>query len=309
MTDRAAIVDCGTNTIRLLIADSNGNGGLVEQDREVQIVRLGQGIDATGEFHPDALQRTFAAVDDYAATIGRYGVPADRVRFLVTSAGRDAGNRDVFFDGIKRRLGAAPDVINGMTEAGLSFRGALSGIRNTDDPVLVMDIGGGSTELILGTGTGAISGATSLNIGSVRLTERCWTADPPAADDLAQAVTIVDGMLDQQDIGWARLGTWIGVAGTVTTLAAVHLDLDSYDRSRVHGHRIGPDDLDALYRRLAAMPAAAIEQLPTVPAKRADVLTAGTLIAARIAARVGAELTVSESDILDGAALELFASG
>jgi exopolyphosphatase/guanosine-5'-triphosphate,3'-diphosphate pyrophosphatase len=308
MTNRAAIIDCGTNTIRLLIADRDGSGGLTEQQRKVQIVRLGQGIDATGEFHPDALQRTFAATDEYAGVIERYKVPADRVRFLATSASRDAGNRDVFFDGIRRRIGVTPDVIDGLTEAKLSFRGALSGITNTEDPVLVMDIGGGSCELIVGS-SGGVSQAASLNIGSVRLTERCWTADPPARQDLAQAAAIVDGMLDQQNIDWENLASWIGVAGTVTTLAAVHLGLDSYDRSRVHGHRIGPDDLDALYRRLSTMSAAAIRQSPTVPAKRADVLTAGGLIAARVSARVGIDLTVSESDILDGAALELFESG
>lgn len=306
----AAIIDCGTNTIRLLIAEPGRRGGLVEHERHVQIVRLGQDIDATGEFHPDALQRTFAALDGYADTITSWGVPTGRTRFLATSAGRDARNRDLFFDGIRHRLGVEPEVITGMTEARLSFRGALSGIEHPDHPVLVTDIGGGSTELILGSGSGALSQARSLNIGSVRLTERCWSADPPTGEDLDSATRITDDQLAQPALDWTDVRSWVGVAGTLTTLASVHLDLPAYDRKQVHGHRIPSAELHALYRRLAAMPAETIAQLPTVPPKRADVITAGSLIATRIADRLGTgELTVSETDILDGAALELFESG
>lgn len=308
-SERVGVVDCGTNTIRLLIAEPDGHGGLREHDRQVQIVRLGQNIDATGEFHPDALQRTFAAADGYADMITSWSVPRDRVRFLATSASRDARNRDIFFDGIRQRLGAEPEVITGTAEARLAFRGALSGIEHPDEPVLVMDIGGGSTELITGTASGVVSSATSLDIGSVRLTERCWTADPPTNTDLASAAEFTDTRLDRLDIDWRDIRSWIGVAGTLTTLAAVHLELPRYDREQVHRHRISSGDLHALYDRLSSMPSEAIAQFPTVPSKRADVITAGTLIATRISGRLGAaQLTVSETDILDGAALELFES-
>ena len=178
MTTVAAI-DCGTNSIRLLIA-SPLPGGLDDLDRRTEIVRLGQGVDATGEFHPDALRRTFAVVEQYAKLINDAGVPPDRVHFVATSASRDARNRQEFFDGVQRRLGVQPDVISGDKEAQLSFLGALSRVRPTGEPVLVMDIGGGSTELITGSAQGELQSAISLDIGSVRLTERHLKISPPA---------------------------------------------------------------------------------------------------------------------------------
>lgn len=308
MTDRprVAAVDCGTNSIRLLIAESDGVGGLVEIDRQTTIVRLGQGVDATGEFHPDALARTFAATDGYAERIRAAGVPVAGVHFVATSAARDAANREEFFAGIQARLGVRPDVITGDNEARLSFIGALSRSRPSAQPVLVMDIGGGSTELIVGSATGTVTSAVSLDIGSVRLTERCLKASPPAAAGLAAAAAHVDELLDGSGVDFAAIGSWIGVAGTATTLAGVHLQLATYDREQVHGARLPRTDLDAMLARLSAMSVAEIRALPSMHPGRADVITAGTLIAVRVASRLAVpELTVSESDILDGIALGL----
>ena len=308
MTDRprVAAVDCGTNSIRLLVAESDGAGGLVDLDRQTTIVRLGQGVDATGEFRPDALARTFAATDRYAELIRAAGVPRGGVRFVATSASRDAANREEFFAGIESRLGVRPDIISGDTEALLSFTGALSRSRPGSEPVLVMDIGGGSTELIVGSAAGALESAISLDIGSVRLTERFLKTSPPAAADLAAAAAHVDSLLDGSGVDFAGVGSWIGVAGTATTLAGVYLGLETYDRERVHGARLPHAELDAMLGRLSAMTVAEIRALPSMHPGRADVVTAGTLIAARVAARLSVpELIVSESDILDGIALGL----
>ena len=301
-----AAVDCGTNSIRLLIADGDGDGGLVDLDRRLEIVRLGQGIDASGEFHPDALARTFAAVERYAARIAAAGVPADRIHFAATSAARDAGNRDAFFAGVRERLGVDPDVISGDAEAELSFVGALSRIRPAAEPVLVMDVGGGSTELITGSADGVIDQAVSLDIGSVRLTERFLRNSPPSPEDLARAAGYVDELLAGSGIDLAAVGSWVGVAGTVTTMATVHLGLTDYDRDLVHGSVIPTGDVAALLSRLAGLNVAEIRALGGMHPQRADVITAGSLIAARVAAQVPTPaLVVSESDILDGMALEL----
>ena len=309
MNGPLAIIDCGTNTIRLLVAEDDGGGRLSELDRQTKIVRLGQGVDATGEFHPDALARTFAQAEHYARVIRDHDIPADRIRFIATSASRDVSNRDEFFDGIRERLGVTPDVITGDEEAALSFAGAISGAQDPRTPVLVTDIGGGSTELIIGNAGGTTDHAVSLDIGSVRVTERFLPGDPPSADDLDRAAAYVDQLLAAEKIDWPEVRTWIGVAGTLTTLAAVDLDLTEYDRSKVHGHRIKITDLGSIFDRLSSMSATQIEQLATVEPQRADVITAGALIANRIAARLTVEsLTVSEADILDGAALELINS-
>ncbi|MFL6028395.1 MAG: exopolyphosphatase [Friedmanniella sp.] len=305
---RVAAVDCGTNSIRLLIAEAGTDGSLVDLDRRTEIVRLGQGVDATGEFHPDALTRTFAATDAYAALIRDAGIPSSRVRFVATSASRDARNREIFFAGIHDRLGVTPEVITGDTEAELSFSGALSRVRPPAEPVLVIDIGGGSTELIVGAG-GAVQSAVSLDIGSVRLTERFLKTSPPSAEAVAEAAAYVDGLLDGTDVDFAAIGTWIGVAGTATTLAGVHLQLEQYDRERVHGTLIPVPALHALFDRLVTSTVAQIRALPSMHPGRADVVTAGTLIAVRIADRLDVPgWLVSESDILDGIALELLHS-
>ena len=303
---RVAAIDCGTNSIRLLIAEAGTDGGLVELDRRTEIVRLGQGVDATGEFHPDALDRTFAATDAYAALIRDAGVPSSRIRFVATSASRDARNREVFFAGIRDRLGVTPEVITGDTEAQLSFAGALSRVQPGAEPVLVMDIGGGSTELILGSAAGVVQSAVSLDIGSVRLTERFLRTNPPAPQAVDEAAAYVDGLLDRTGLDLSAVGTWIGVAGTATTLAGVHLRLEQYDREQVHGAVLPVPALHALFDQLVGSTVADIRALPSMHPGRADVVTAGTLIAVRIADRLPvAGLLVSESDILDGTALEL----
>jgi exopolyphosphatase / guanosine-5'-triphosphate,3'-diphosphate pyrophosphatase len=300
---RVAAIDCGTNSIRLLIAEPDGSGGLNDLQRRLEVVRLGQGVDASGEFHPDALRRTFAAVDEYAELIKKADVPVDKVHFVATSATRDVQNRDSFFAGVRERLGVVPDVISGETEARLSFIGALSRVAPEGEPVLVMDIGGGSTELITGSANGDMKSAVSLDIGSVRVTERFLKQHPIADDDLERAIAYVDDLLADSGVDFASIGTWIGVAGTVTTLAGVYLELDHYDRERVHGAVIPLPALQDLLHRLAGLTVEQIRALPSMHPGRADVITGGALVEARVAARLSVpDLIVSESDILDGIA-------
>ena len=333
---RVGAIDCGTNSIRLLIAEAQSGGGLIDVARELEIVRLGQGVDSTGELHPDALARTFAAAERYGERLRLYGVEPERTRVIATSAARDARNVADFFEGMTARLGVRPEIVSGVEEARLSFTGALSGVPVADaGPVLVMDIGGGSTELVLGDAAGQIERAVSLNIGSVRLTERFgpsgslalplnptpdstsrWMHPPRSrveGDDGAEVGTretasaYVDSLLD--DLDWpagslGRVGTWIGVAGTVTTMSALQLGLSTYDRSRVHGSILDTDQINSLATRLATLTTEEIRGLG-VPAGRADVIPAGALIADRVARRVGRPMLVSESDILDGIALSL----
>ncbi len=306
---RVAAVDCGTNSFRLLIAESGPDGALVELTRELAIVRLGQGVDATGELHPDALARTFAAADRYAERLRAFGVVPERTRVVATSAARDARNLEDFFAGLASRFGVRPEVITGAEEARLSFRGALSGVRIAQQgPALVMDIGGGSTELVLGDRTGAISHAVSLDIGSVRLTERFALSGPLAPTAQAAATAYVDAALDGLDWSLDGIGTWIGVAGTVTTVSALVQELPAYDRARVHGSTVTTSELTGLLERLAALTTDQIRSLGAMEPGRADVITAGTLIADRVARRVGRPMLVSESDILDGVALALLSS-
>jgi exopolyphosphatase / guanosine-5'-triphosphate,3'-diphosphate pyrophosphatase len=301
---RVAAIDCGTNSIRLLIAEPDGSGGLKDLERRLEVVRLGQGVDASGQFHPDALQRTFAAVDEYADLIKKADVPTKKVHFVATSATRDVKNRETFFAGIHERLGVMPDVISGETEARLSFIGALSRVTPEGEPVLVMDIGGGSTELITGSVTGDLHSAISLDIGSVRVTERFLKQNPVPDDDLERATRYVDDLLAGSGMDFDSIGTWIGVAGTVTTLAGVYLQLEHYDRERVHGAVIPLPAVQELLHRLAGMTVEQIRALPSMHPGRADVITGGALIEARVAARLQvADLIVSESDILDGIAL------
>lgn len=303
---RVAAIDCGTNSIRLLIAEPNGSGGLNDLGRWLEIVRLGQGVDASGEFHPEALQRTFAAAESYAELIKKADVSAEKIHFVATSATRDVKNRETLFAGIKERLGVLPDVISGETEARLSFLGVLSRVKPQGEPVLVMDIGGGSTELITGSADGDMHSATSLDIGSVRITERFLEQNPVADDDLERATAYIDDMLAGSAVDFSSIGTWIGVAGTATTLAGVYLELERYDPERVHGSRIPVPAIDELLHRLAGMTVEEIRALPSMHPGRADVITGGALVESRIGARLNtSDLIVSESDILDGIALEL----
>ena len=236
------------------------DGGLTDLDRRTEIVRLGQGVDATGEFHPDALARTFAAVEEYAKMISGAGVRPDRVHFVATSASRDAGTGRVLRRGATAARGA-PDVITGDEEARLSFAGALSRVRPERRPVLVMDIGGGSTELIVGPRSGEMRSAVSLDIGSVRLTERFLRTGPPAQTIWTGRRSTWTSCWTASGVDFASIGTWIGVAGTVTTLAGVYLELAAYDRERVHGARMprGPGRPAAPLRGLT------VEQIRALP--------------------------------------------
>ena len=300
---RVAAVDCGTNSIRLLVSEATPQGPR-ELDRRLIITRLGQGVDAAGEFHPDALARTLAACDEYAAVLTELGV--SRVRFVATSAARDARNRDAFYDGVSARLGVRPEIIPGQEEAALSFGGALAAARDVALPALVMDVGGGSTELVLGRSDADAAGV-SLDMGSVRIRERFLHSDPPTPAEVAAATSFIDGLLDGSGVDLAAARTWFGVGGTATALAAISLGLTSYDRARVHGAVLTRAEVAALSRRLLTEPVAEILRIPTMVPGRADVICAGALIIARVSERVAADLTVSEADILDGLVAGLLA--
>ena len=297
---RVAAIDCGTNTIKLLIGD------LPDVDvREMRMVRLGQGVDATGRLADEALERTFAAIDEYAALIAEHDV--ERLRFCATSASRDAENAGVFVDGVRERLGVEPEVVSGDEEAALAFDGAVRNLRSTPaDPVLVVDIGGGSTELVLGAAADGPTDAVSMDIGSVRLHERHLHSDPPTADEVAACVVDIDTHLDRSAVPLVRAATVVGVAGTVTSVGAGVLDLAAYDRSLVDQAELDVDDVHALAERLLAMTTAERLDLPWLHPGRADVIGAGVLILSRVLRRTGvATLVVSEADILDGIAWSL----
>ncbi len=295
MTELFAAIDCGTNSVRLLVAGVEG-GRLVEVDRRLHITRLGQGVDATGRFHPEALQRTLLALGDFAAQLDALGVRRRRV--VATSAARDAANSGEFFGGVLAALGAPAEIISGEEEARLSYVGALRGLSGPgrpelDDPVLVMDIGGGSTELVLDR-------AVSLDAGSVRLRERFLASDPPTSTEVEAATAYVDGLLDASGIDLAGVATWVGVGGTATSLSALAHGLPVYDRDVVHGSVVSGVALAALAESLMRMPIAEVSALPTMVPGRADVICGGALICERVGRRVGIPLLVSEADILDG---------
>jgi exopolyphosphatase/guanosine-5'-triphosphate,3'-diphosphate pyrophosphatase len=294
-----AAIDCGTNTIRLLI------GALPDVAlRESRIVRLGQAVDATGRLDDEALGRTFAALDDYAATIREHG--AGRVRLCATSAVRDASNGEVFVRGVEERLGVTPDILTGEQEAVLAFDGAVRNLTGrAPDPVLVVDIGGGSTELVLGS-AGRVDRAHSMDIGSVRLHERHLAGDPPTAEQVAACVADIDRHLDEAPVPLAAARTVVGVAGTTLTVAAGVLDLPSYDRDLIDQSRLAVADVTTYVERLVAMTVAERRALPFMNPGRADVIGAGGLILSRVLARAGVPTVVaSVSDILDGIAWSL----
>jgi exopolyphosphatase/guanosine-5'-triphosphate,3'-diphosphate pyrophosphatase len=300
---RVAAVDCGTNTIRLLVADIDPETG--RQDslvREMRIVRLGQDVDRTGRFADEALERVFAAVEQYAEIVEDHHV--DAVRFVATSAARDAGNGDDLLDGVTARLGVRPEIITGDEEARLSFDGATRALPPVPEPVAVVDIGGGSTELVLGV-PGRVDAARSLDIGSVRLTERLMPSDPPTSAELEAATRAVDEALATLAPYGVEIGaaaTLVGVAGTVTTVGTLLLGLERWDRDRVHQASFPATAVHDLVARLLAATVADRRALG-VPAGRADVIGAGALILDRVVRGSGVErLVVSDADILDGLA-------
>lgn len=302
---RVAAIDCGTNSVRLLVADEDPAGGrLVDVERRMEIVRLGQDVDRTGRLAPEALRRTFAVLEEYAATIDRHG--AASLRIAATSATRDAGNRSDFTSGVKERLGVLPEVLTGEEEAALSFTGAtheLSGASGTSGPYLVVDVGGGSTEFVLGKrGAGP---SMSVDMGSVRLTERHFHDDPPTPEQVETAVNEVDAVLDKaaDTVPLEGAHAMVGLAGTVTTIAGIALGLPAYDPAEIHLSRIPAEDVYATSGRLLGITHEERAAIPVIHPGRVDVIAGGALILARTLRRVGLpEMVASEHDILDGLA-------
>ena len=294
-----AAIDCGTNTIKLLIGD------LPEVAvRESRMVRLGQGVDATGRLAPEALERAFAAIDEYADLITAHG--AERVRFCATSATRDAANAAEFTAGVHSRLGIDPEVLSGEEEARLAFDGAVRGTPAGPEPVLVVDVGGGSTELILGERASGPFAAYSMDIGSVRLHERLLGGDPATPDQVAACVAAIDAALDECPVHPASAASVIGVAGTVTTVAAGVLGLPAYDRDLIHGRVLDVADVHRTVDHLVRLTRAERLALGFVHPGRVDVIDAGALIVDRVLRRVTVPtVTVAETDILDGIAWSL----
>ncbi|WP_276031385.1 Ppx/GppA phosphatase family protein [Mycolicibacterium komossense] len=310
---RVGAVDCGTNSIRLLIADVD-NGVLRDVDREMRIVRLGQGVDATGEFAPEAIARTQAALSEYGELLKTAEV--SRIRMVATSATRDARNRDDFFAMTADILGAVvpgavAEVITGNEEAELSFRGAVGELDSAGAPFVVVDLGGGSTEVVLGDSRGVQAGF-SADIGCVRLTERCLHSDPPTAAELAAAREVVRERLAEalRVVPVENARTWVGVAGTFTTIAALAQNMTRYDPAAIHLSRIGFDELLPVCAQLIAMTRKQRAALGPMHEGRVDVIGGGAVVVEELAFALGARagidaLTVSEHDILDGIALSL----
>ena len=307
---RVAAIDCGTNSIRLLIADIE-NGTLTDVVRTMVIVRLGEGVDKTGEFSQAALARTFAAIETFALLISQH--QPERVRFVATSASRDVSNRSEFMDGVLSRLGIEPDIISGDEEAELSFLGATADLVNEQEPpaapYLVVDIGGGSTEFVLGT-TGPTA-AISTNVGCVRMTERHLISDPATPQEIAAAITDIDAAIDlaYQSVPISQAHSLIGLAGSVTTVAAIALGLSEYDSTAIHGSRISAPDIHRITGELLAMTRAQRAKLGPMHEGRIDVIGSGALVLDRIMIRTGlGEVVVSERDILDGIARALISN-
>lgn len=304
-------VDCGTNSIRLLVARRE-DGVLTDLHREMRVVRLGEGVDATGRLAEGALARTREALEDYAEIMRQHDVAA--LRMVATSATRDAENRHVFFDMTREVLapvvaGSVAEVITGDEEARLSFAGAVGEFDPADGPFAVTDLGGGSTEVVLGV-DGEVVAARSVNIGCVRLTERVLHSDPPTADEVTTAHDVARRELQAAFavVPVERARTWVGVAGTMTTLAALAEGLETYDADRIHRARVPMDRLREVCEGLVAMTRDQRAALGPMHPGRVDVIGGGSIVtlelAREFADRAGIDaLVVSEKDILDGIAL------
>jgi exopolyphosphatase / guanosine-5'-triphosphate,3'-diphosphate pyrophosphatase len=301
---RVAAIDCGTNSLRLLVADVVG-GQLTDVVRRMEIVRLGEGVDRTGRFADAALARTFGVLDDYAGSIR--SLDAERIRMVATSATRDASNRDVFLAGVVERLGVPPEVVSGDEEAALSFAGATQGLRSEPSiaaPYLVVDIGGGSTEFVLGDDRGLRS-ACSVDIGCVRMTERHLRDDPPTPDQIAAATADVNSAIDTAAgvVQFDEARTLVGLAGSVTTVVALALGLADYDPQRIHHARVEAQVVANVTAGLLASSRAQRAALSVMHPGRADVIAGGALVLNTVIGRGGFDAVVaSEHDILDGIA-------
>ncbi len=309
---RVAAIDCGTNSIRLLVADCDpSTGELTDLERRMIIVRLGQGVDKTGRLAPEALERTFAACREYAAVIKEHG--AERVRFVATSASRDAENREDFVRGVLDILGVEPEVISGDLEAEFSFTGAtkeLTAHEHLERPFLVVDIGGGSTEFVVGEEHARA--ARSVDVGCVRMTERHLVVDgvvtdPPTQEQIAAIRADVEAALDlaAETVPLAEARTLVGLAGSVTTVAAIALGLTEYDWSAIHHSRISYEQVREISERMLTATHAERAAIPVMHPGRVDVIGAGALVLLAVMERIGAsEVVVSEHDILDGIAFQ-----
>ena len=300
---RVAAIDCGTNSIRLLIADITG-GNFKEVLRTMEIVRLGQGVDQNKSFHPDAISRTLSAVEKFAQLIASKGV--EKIRFCATSATRDASNRELFTNGVKKILGVEVEVIPGEQEAALSFIGATKELSQSDGPFLVVDIGGGSTEFVFGSEK--VEFAKSVNIGCVRMSERHLNLQPPTMAQIAEAIIDIDLAITQaaKVVPISQAKSLVAVAGTATTVAAAALKLAEYDRYLIHLSRISAPSVHQVAAMFQSMNKDQIAALGYMHPGRVDVITAGALVLSRIMAATGAsEFIASESDILDGIAWSL----
>jgi len=306
---RVAAVDCGTNSLRLLLADVDpGRAELADVIRRMEIVRLGQGVDQTGRLAPEALARTMAVLREYADVIARSGAQA--VRMVATSATRDADNATEFVRLVKEVLGVAPEVLTGDEEAVLSFTGATAELAAGPDPgpFLVADIGGGSTEFVLGEAGRLPAHSISVNVGCVRMTERHLHGDPPSEAEVAAAVADIDAALEEvaAAVPVEEARTLIGLAGSVTTVAAIAMGLPAYDAARIHHARVAAADVHAVTRGLLAQTRAGRAAIGVMHPGRVDVIGGGALILDRLMRRFGfAEVLVSEHDILDGMAWSL----
>ena len=308
MTRRVAAVDCGTNSLRLLLADVDPGRELTDVTRRMEIVRLGQGVDRTGRLAPEALARTIAVLRDYAGIIAASGAQA--VRMVATSATRDADNAAEFVRLVKEVLGVAPEVLTGAEEALLSFKGATAELAAGPGggPFLVTDIGGGSTEFVLGPAGGPPANAISVNIGCVRMTERHLHGDPPAGQEVAAAVADIDAALDTvaAAVPVRQARTLVGLAGSVTTVAAIAMGLPAYDAARIHHACVSAADVHAVTRGLLTQTRRARAAIGVMHPGRVDVIGGGALVLDRLMERFGfGEVLVSEHDILDGMAWSL----
>lgn len=294
-----AAIDCGTNSTRLLISEGAGRRRRA-LDRQNTITRLGQGVQATGRLDPAAIERTLTALRSYRQSIDAHGVEA--VRMTATSAARDADNSAVLFDAAEAAVGVRPELISGEEEGRLSFAGATADLDPADGPFLVVDIGGGSTELMIGTDH--VEEVRSLELGCVRLTEKHLTSDPPAPEELSNAIGEVTDELDRvlhAVPSMRRARTVVGLAGTVTTVAAVEIGLAEWDRDVIHHFRLTRAAAEDVFRTLATEALADRVYNPGLEAARADVIVGGCCVLVGLFRTLGIdELLVSEADILDG---------
>lgn len=307
MTDRVlAAIDCGTNSTRLLVGTPAPGGGLTTLERINTITRLGQGVDATGRLAPEAVERTLAALQEYRAVMDRFEVEA--VRMTATSAARDAENRDEFFGPAEQIVGTRPELLSGDEEGRLTFAGATADLDPADGPFAIVDIGGGSTEFIVGSTEP--EGVISIDVGCVRLTERFIESDPPRPEELLSAISVVETYLD--DVVRAvpsitTVGRFVGVAGTITTVAAVELGLQAYDRDATHHFELTKAAAEDVFRTLATEDREQRLSNPGLEEARADVIVGGCCALVAIMRTFDVDpMLVSESDILDGLVASLF---